>query len=70
MEVTINGKKQQIEQESLNIKELLLHSEVNMIDMVSVQQNGQFVNKDDFESTLVKKNDSIDFLFFMGGGDR
>ena len=36
--------------------------------MVSVQINGEFVDRGDFNSTLVNDNDEVDFLYFMGGG--
>jgi len=36
--------------------------------MVSIQLNGQFVNRDDFDSTQVAEGDELDFLYFMGGG--
>jgi len=36
--------------------------------MVSIQLNGQFVNRDDFETTTVSDGDELDFLYFMGGG--
>ena len=28
----------------------------------------QFVDKDTFDTTIVKEGDSIEFLYFMGGG--
>jgi len=36
--------------------------------MVSIQLNGQFVNREDFDSTKVSDGDELDFLYFMGGG--
>lgn len=37
--------------------------------MVSVQLNGEFVNKNDFSTTYPLKNSKIEFLYFMGGGN-
>jgi len=36
--------------------------------MVSIQLNGEFVVRDDYDSTLVNEGDEVDFLYFMGGG--
>ena len=36
--------------------------------MVSVQLNEEFVDRDDFGTTILKEGDVIDFLYFMGGG--
>ncbi len=36
--------------------------------MVSVQLNEEFVKKENYDSTAIKENDSVDFLYFMGGG--
>jgi sulfur carrier protein len=37
--------------------------------MVSVQLNDEFVDRNNFSSTVLKENDKIDFLYFMGGGN-
>ncbi|VAX36255.1 hypothetical protein MNBD_UNCLBAC01-1433 [hydrothermal vent metagenome] len=68
MKLTVNAKEQIIDQETLSITELLKVCDVAQPDMVSVQLNGEFVNREDFEKTTVKDNDEIDFLYFMGGG--
>jgi sulfur carrier protein len=36
--------------------------------MVSVQLNGAIVERNAFSATQVRENDSVDFLYFMGGG--
>ena len=35
---------------------------------VTVSLNDDFVDKDTFDTTTVKEGDSIEFLYFMGGG--
>jgi len=39
-----------------------------MPDMVSVQLNGEFLDRQLFEITTLKHADEVDFLCFMGGG--
>ena len=68
MNIIINGKKQTIDNDSIKLLELIKKNDVQEPDMVSVQINGQFLNREDFENTIIKENDEIDFLYFMGGG--
>ena len=68
MEITINGEKKNIERESLTITELLGIENVKMPEMVSVEYNGEMLDRDSFDKTQVKNGDSIEFLYFMGGG--
>ena len=68
MKLTINGEKKEVAPESMTVTELLIQQGVEMPDMVSVQVNGGFVERDAFDSCTVKDGDEIDFLYFMGGG--
>ncbi|NOY97143.1 MAG: sulfur carrier protein ThiS [Chlorobi bacterium] len=68
MKLKINGKEQEIDKPEITVKELLVLNEVEMIDMVSVQLNGVFVRKEDFETRKVNENDEFEYLYFMGGG--
>jgi len=68
MNLKINGKEQKIDSPEIAVKELLVLNKVEMIDMVSVQLNGTFVKKEDFETRMVKENDVVEYLYFMGGG--
>jgi sulfur carrier protein len=52
----------------LTIAGLLAHQKVKMPDMVSVQVNGTILKREEFPATQVRENDSVDFLYFMGGG--
>ncbi|MBI4651859.1 sulfur carrier protein ThiS [Candidatus Desantisbacteria bacterium] len=67
MKIIVNGKEQYIEKE-INITDLLVKNNVDTPDMVSVQLNGEFVRRENFQNTIAKENDEIDFLYFMGGG--
>lgn len=67
MKIQVNGKEVVLEKE-LTVKELLGTQNVEMQDYVTVQINDEFVNRDDFETLLVKDGDVVEFLYFMGGG--
>jgi len=68
MNIKINGKDQTFDKEAISVKEMLTLCNVSQPDMVSVQLNGEFVTKENYEGTPVKDGDEIDFLYFMGGG--
>ena len=68
MEVKINGELETIEKESVTVSELLKLKDVKMPEMVSVEHNGEMLEREQFDSTVVKAGDEIEFLYFMGGG--
>jgi sulfur carrier protein len=68
MNIKVNGKDQLFDKDSVSVSEMLNLCEVNQPDMVSVQLNGEFVNKENYAGVSVKEGDEIDFLYFMGGG--
>lgn len=67
MKIKVNGKEQEINRQ-FNIAEFLVVNKVEMPDMVSVQLNGEFVQRDKFTSVFIKEHDEVEFLYFMGGG--
>ncbi|BAH06728.1 sulfur carrier protein ThiS [Clostridium kluyveri] len=67
MNIKINGDPKEIK-DGLTVTELLKIENVEMPDMVSVQLNDEFIDRANFSTTVLKENDKIDFLYFMGGG--
>jgi sulfur carrier protein len=67
MNLVINGKETNIN-DGLTVNQLLAQENVQMPDMVSVELNGQILKRTKFEQTLLKDNDKVEFLYFMGGG--
>ena len=69
MTITVNGKEAQLpENETRSIESLLEELEVSQRLYVTVELNGDIVDRAAFESTPVKAGDSIEFHYFMGGG--
>ena len=68
MKITINGEKTEIAEEEVNLTRLLAIRHVESPDMVSVQVNGEIVDRADFDSTRMRDSDEVEFLYFMGGG--
>lgn len=67
MLVTGAGEKKEIEQ-GTTIAKLIEIEKVENPEYVTVTVNDEFLNRADFEITQVKENDTIKFLYFMGGG--
>ncbi|RAP30828.1 thiamine biosynthesis protein ThiS [Candidatus Marinamargulisbacteria bacterium SCGC AG-343-D04] len=68
MKLTINGEAAEFEEASFSVSELLKRKDVKMPDMVSVEYNGDMLDRENFDSTMVKDGDQLEFLYFMGGG--
>lgn len=66
MEIILNGDKEVLDGE-LNVVQLLEKFEMNP-NIVTVSLNGDILDRDAFESTIIKGGDSVDILMFMGGG--
>lgn len=65
--ISVNGKPQELET-PISITELIKLNNVLQPSMVTIQLNGQFVNRDEYDRTQVADGDELDFLYFMGGG--
>jgi sulfur carrier protein len=68
MKITINGEDYWTDKEGITVIELLREREVERPETVSVQINGSFVKRMNFSTTVVKDNDTLDFIFMMSGG--
>lgn len=67
MKLIVNGEETNLSEE-LTVSQLLVEQKVKMPDMVSVELNGQILRRPEFESTVLKEGDKVEFLYFMGGG--
>jgi sulfur carrier protein len=67
--IYVNGDAQEVNL-PLNVSELIKQSDVQQPDMVSVQVNEEFAEREEWETIQLKEGDKVDFLYFMGGGAR
>ncbi|MDR1527960.1 MAG: sulfur carrier protein ThiS [Dysgonamonadaceae bacterium] len=65
--ITVNGKEQELENLT-TLAQLITSNNITQPDMVSVQLNEEFVNRENYETIALKDGDEVDFLYFMGGG--
>ena len=69
MKVTVSGNTKEIAKNT-TVAQLVIDEKVENPDYVTVTVNDDFVESTDFDKTVIKENDSIEFLYFMGGGAR
>jgi len=67
MNLAVNGEQANVA-EGMTVSQLLIEENVKMPEMVSVELNGRILKRAEFEETILKENDNIEFLYFMGGG--
>lgn len=67
MNIVVNGEQVNCD-DSLTVSKLLIEQKVKMPEMVSVELNGKILKRTEFEQTLLKDDDKVEFLYFMGGG--
>jgi sulfur carrier protein len=67
MNIQLNGESKQVEGVS-TITDLLKVAQVKMPEMVSVEVNGEIIDREDFDTFSLKEDDAVEFLYFMGGG--
>ena len=65
--IYVNGDAQEVNL-PLSVSELINHSNVQQPEMVSVQVNEEFAEREDWDTIQLKEGDKVDFLYFMGGG--
>ena len=70
MKIKVNGKEKIIKPGSFSVADLLKEEKVENPQMLSVQLNSEFLNRENFASTQLKEADEVDFLYFMGGGGK
>jgi len=69
MIITINGKETTIpENPERSVDSLLEELDVSQRLYVTVELNGEILDRSAYELTPVNEGDVIEFLYFMGGG--
>jgi sulfur carrier protein len=67
MVLTVTGTRKEYSSE-LTVAKLLEAEKVEMPLYVTVSVNDEFIKREAFETTFLKDSDSVEFLYFMGGG--
>lgn len=67
MFITVTGVKKEVA-DNLTVAQLVVDENVETPQYVTVTINDEFVESGAFESTVLKDGDTVEFLYFMGGG--
>ena len=66
-QIIVNDEKQEVTL-PLTLAELIKINKVFQPEMVTIQVNEDFAEKEDYKKIQLKDGDRVDFLYFMGGG--
>ncbi|MBR1822701.1 MAG: sulfur carrier protein ThiS [Ruminococcus sp.] len=67
MKIKVAGVKKEV-QDGLTVSQLIIDENVETPEYVTVTVNDEFLENDQFDSTVLNEGDNIEFLYFMGGG--
>ena len=67
MVITVAGDKKEVK-DAITVEELIVQEDVETPQYVTVSVNDDFIDKAEFEIYALKEGDSVEFLYFMGGG--
>ena len=67
MVITVAGNKKEVK-DAITVAELIVQEDVETPQYVTVSVNDDFIDKTEFETYALKEGDSVEFLYFMGGG--
>ena len=67
MIITIGGVEKEVK-DAISITELIKNENIESPEYVSVSVNDDFVQREAFDTTALKEGDTVEFLYFMGGG--
>lgn len=67
MNITVGGDKKTVE-DGLTVAQLIDQEKVENPDYVTVAVNDAFVDHAEFSSHKLADGDTVEFLYFMGGG--
>lgn len=68
MKIVVSGTEKEV-QDGLTVEGLIQQEQVQTPQYVTVSINSSFIRSDTFETHILKDGDSVEFLYFMGGGE-
>ena len=67
MVIIVAGDKKEVT-DAITVSELIVQEDVETPQYVTVSVNDDFIDKAEFDTYALKEGDSVEFLYFMGGG--
>ena len=66
IKISLNGKPQEIKA-GQSVSDILVKWKIKP-ELVTVEVNEEIIQKLEYDSTVLKNNDKVNFVFYMGGG--
>ena len=67
MKITVGGETKEVK-DGITIAELITAENVETPEYVTVSVNEEFADKDSYAEKALSEGDTVEFLYFMGGG--
>ncbi len=67
MKITVAGESKEV-QEGITIAELIELEQVETPEYVTVSVNEEFADRETYATQALSEGDTVEFLYFMGGG--
>lgn len=67
MKILLNNRKEEFELNSISISDMLILKKFSY-RMRIIKINGQFIPKEQYDSTIIKNGDEVQMLYLMSGG--
>jgi len=67
MKLNVSGNNKEYS-DGLTVAQLIEQEKVETPEYVTVSINDEFIRSNTFAETILKEGDSVEFLYFMGGG--
>lgn len=67
MKITVAGEVKEVK-DHITIAELITAENVETPEYVTVSVNDEFAKRESFETQQLSEGDTVEFLYFMGGG--
>ena len=67
MKITVSGETKEVK-DGITIAELIEAEKVETPEYVTVSVNEEFADRSDYATQVLSDGDTVEFLYFMGGG--
>jgi thiamine biosynthesis protein ThiS len=67
MKILLNNREEEFDLKSITVSEMLILKKFSF-RMRIIKINGQFIHKEQYDSTYIKNGDEVQMLYLMSGG--
>lgn len=67
MKIVVAGERKEVK-DGITVEELIEQEKVETPEYVTVSVNEEFIRNEEFETYALNEGDTVEFVYFMGGG--